>query len=111
MTSTMLHFYNLYRPEDVPDFRSKNRYFDILPYEYNLVPAINSDGEKVYVNASYIDIPIKDKGERTFIAASGPIRKYMDLWWDMIVTNKVELVCMLCRFTEKGLPKCDEYFS
>jgi len=35
----------------------------------------------------------------------------MTSWWDLILSNKVELIYMLCDLVEKNVPKCDPYFE
>ncbi len=84
---TMVHFNCLHRPLET-NFRAKNRYFDILPYAQNVVSAKSLSGEDQYINASYISVPIKGR-EKAFIAASAPLQKTLETWWDMIFTNKI----------------------
>lgn len=106
----MVHFEQLHRSID-SRFKAANRYFDILPYSYNLCPVFDALGHQTYVNASFIDIPLIEGGSKAFIAASAPLKKSMQSWWDLIISNKVEMVFMLCDLVEKNVPKCDAYFD
>jgi protein tyrosine phosphatase len=108
--TTFAHFIKLFRPPE-SNFRAQNRYFDILPYEYNAVKSTNLEGESVYANGSYIDIPIQNKGEKAFIAAQAPLKRTVENWWHMLISNKVKLIVMLCNFLENKLPACEEYWS
>lgn len=106
---TMVHFQNLHR-EHSQDFKTQNRYNDVLPYKHNLVKVEDDLGSNVYVNGSYINIPIKNGGERAFIAASAPVEKSLNNFWEMIYQNKVTLVIMLCNLKEKK-EVCEKYWD
>jgi protein tyrosine phosphatase len=111
----MVHFQCLYR-EHNQDFKAQNRYNDVLPYKHNLVEVKDESGGNIYVNGSYINVPIRcckaanssdsnplNYGERAFIAASAPVEKSLNNFWEMIFQNKVRLIVMLCNIKEKNV--------
>jgi len=106
---TMVHFQCLHR-EHNQEFKAQNRYNDVLPYKHNLVQVKASDGSDIYVNGSYINVPIRGKGEKAFIAASAPVEKSLNNFWEMIFQNKVTLIVMLCNIKEKNIV-CEKYWS
>lgn len=106
---TMVHFQGLHR-EHNQEFKAQNRYNDVLPYKHNLVELKDSEGADIYVNGSYINVPIKKYGERAFIAASAPVEKSLPNFWEMIFQNKVTLIIMLCNIKEKTVV-CEKYWD
>ena len=82
-----------------------NRHNDILPYSFNAVPLDLNNTEKNldnYINASYIDDPIK-KDSKLFIATQGPLKDTIPSFWKMIYNHKIKLVIML----SSGLEEVD----
>ena len=66
-----------------------NRHYDILPYTFNAVPLdlnVNEKNLDNYINASYIDGPIKDES-KLFIATQGPLKETIPSFWKMIFTH------------------------
>ncbi|XP_070288044.1 tyrosine-protein phosphatase non-receptor type 20 [Myotis yumanensis] len=86
--------------------RDKNRYRDILPYDSTRVPL----GEnKDYINASHIRIT--NSGEEYFyIATQGPLPSTTDDFWQMILENNSNVIVMITREIEAGVPKCHRYW-
>ena len=81
-----------------------NRHNDILPYTFNAVPINLNIKEKNidnYINASYIDGPIK-KEEKLFIATQGPLKETIPSFWKMIYNHKIKLVIMLSSRLEEA---------
>ena len=81
-----------------------NRHNDILPYSFNAVPLNLNIKEKNidnYINASYIDGPIK-KEEKLFIATQGPLKETIPSFWKMIYNHKIKLVIMLSSRLEEA---------
>ena len=81
-----------------------NRHNDILPYSFNAVPLNPNVKEKNlenYINASYIDGPIK-KEEKLFIATQGPLKETIPSFWKMIYNHKISLVIMLSSKLEEA---------
>ena len=70
----------------------------------------DAEGDDIYVNGSYINVPIKKYGERAFIAASAPVEKSLLNFWEMILQNKVTLIIMLCNIKEKTVV-CEQYWN
>ena len=81
-----------------------NRHNDILPYIFNAVPLNLNNQEKNldnYINASYIDGPIKSE-EKLFIATQGPLKETIPSFWKMIYNHKIRLVIMLSSKLEEA---------
>nr|XP_048286908.1 receptor-type tyrosine-protein phosphatase C isoform X3 [Myodes glareolus] len=89
--------------------QNKNRYVDILPYDYNRVELseINGDVGSTYINASYID---GFKEPRKYIAAQGPRDETVDDFWRMIWEQKATVIVMVTRCEEGNRNKCAEYW-
>ncbi|XP_051039146.1 receptor-type tyrosine-protein phosphatase C isoform X2 [Phodopus roborovskii] len=89
--------------------QNKNRYVDILPYDYNRVELseINGDAGSTYINASYID---GFKEPRKYIAAQGPRDETLDDFWRMIWEQKATVIVMVTRCEEGNRNKCAEYW-
>ncbi|XP_045392277.1 receptor-type tyrosine-protein phosphatase C isoform X2 [Lemur catta] len=92
-----------------PSNQNKNRYVDILPYDYNRVELseINGDAGSNYINASYID---GFKEPRKYIAAQGPRDETVDDFWRMIWEQKATVIVMVTRCEEGNRNKCAEYW-
>ncbi|XP_050442897.1 phosphatidylinositol phosphatase PTPRQ-like isoform X3 [Adelges cooleyi] len=89
----------------MPQNKSKNRYINILPYDYNRVTINSTDGD--YINASYIE---DYKGTWQYVACQGPIKNTCADMWQMILDVDVAAIVMLCQITEQGKIKCDKYY-
>ncbi|XP_013013474.1 receptor-type tyrosine-protein phosphatase C isoform X3 [Cavia porcellus] len=89
--------------------QNKNRYVDILPYDYNRVELseINGEAGSTYINASYID---GFKEPRKYIAAQGPRDETVDDFWRMIWEQKATVIVMVTRCEEGNRNKCAEYW-
>uniref|UniRef100_A0A914EMS6 Uncharacterized protein n=1 Tax=Acrobeloides nanus TaxID=290746 RepID=A0A914EMS6_9BILA len=96
----------------------KNRFYDILPYDYNRVKLNHSKLEKTdYINATYVK---NDLGQITHIAAQGPIGELETLggrrdttirdFWHMIWQENVECIVMLTLCVEGLRHKCAIYW-
>ncbi|XP_051866872.1 receptor-type tyrosine-protein phosphatase C isoform X5 [Pristis pectinata] len=87
----------------------KNRYIDILPYDYNRVQLSPVSGEQGsdYINASFID---GFNEPRKYIAAQGPKEETADDFWKMVWEQKVTIVVMVTRCEEGKRPKCAQYW-
>ncbi|XP_055480646.1 receptor-type tyrosine-protein phosphatase C isoform X2 [Psammomys obesus] len=92
-----------------PHNQNKNRYVDILPYDYNRVELseVNGDAGSTYINASYID---GFKEPRKYIAAQGPRDETVDDFWRMIWEQKATVIVMVTRCEEGNRNKCAEYW-
>ncbi|XP_067394396.1 receptor-type tyrosine-protein phosphatase C [Emydura macquarii macquarii] len=89
--------------------QNKNRYIDILPYDYNRVELseINGDPGSDYINASHID---GFKEPRKYIAAQGPKDETTDDFWRMIWEQKATIIVMVTRCEEMNRNKCAQYW-
>lgn len=89
--------------------QNKNRYVDILPYDYNRVELseISGDAGSNYINASYID---GYKEPKKYIAAQGPREETVDDFWRMIWEQKATVIVMVTRCEEGNRNKCAEYW-
>ncbi|KAJ7332399.1 hypothetical protein JRQ81_014579 [Phrynocephalus forsythii] len=89
--------------------QNKNRYVDILPYDYNRVvlSGIANVPGSDYINASHID---GFKEPRKYIAAQGPKEETTDDFWRMIWEQKATIVVMVTRCEEGNRIKCAKYW-
>lgn len=74
--------------------RLKNRYANILAYDYTRVPLsqLNNDPASTYINASFIDgyeVP------KYYIAAQGPLPHTVIDFWRMVWEHKVPVIIMV----------------
>lgn len=89
--------------------RKKNRYSDILPYDFSRVKldVIDNDPNTDYINASFIT---GYSGEDEYIACQGPKEETTYDFWRMIDQYDVKIIIMLTQLFEKGKEKCHQYF-
>ena len=87
-----------------------NRYCDILPYKHSAVILETTENDKnnSYINANYIPGPFGDKSE--YIACQGPKSNTIKDFWRMVKQENIGTILMLCKITEDGRPKCEEYW-
>ncbi|TRZ02833.1 hypothetical protein DNTS_026705 [Danionella cerebrum] len=86
--------------------QSKNRYIDILPYDYTRV-VLSTGGDQDYINASFIDGYQEPK---KYIAAQGPKEDTVGDFWQMIWDQKSSIIVMVTRCEEGNKPKCAQYW-
>ncbi|XP_051549220.1 receptor-type tyrosine-protein phosphatase C-like isoform X8 [Myxocyprinus asiaticus] len=84
----------------------KNRYVDILPYDYNRV-TLSTGSEGDYINASFIE---GYKEPKKYIAAQGPKDETIDDFWRMIWEQKSSIIVMVTRCEEGNKSKCAQYW-
>ena len=82
---------------------SKNRYIDILPFDYNQISLSNNN----YINASEISTPC---GSKRYIAAQGPLQETIPDFWEMVWESQVPLIVMLTNECEGTKIKCHKYW-
>ncbi|XP_008330025.1 receptor-type tyrosine-protein phosphatase C isoform X2 [Cynoglossus semilaevis] len=87
----------------------KNRYVDILPYDYNRVQLTTGSGEagSDYINASFID---GYKEPKKYIAAQGPKDETVGDFWRMIWEQQTSIIVMVTQCEEGNRIKCAQYW-
>ncbi|XP_062251206.1 receptor-type tyrosine-protein phosphatase C isoform X2 [Platichthys flesus] len=87
----------------------KNRYVDILPYDYNRVQLTTGNGEAGcdYINASFID---GYKEAKKYIAAQGPKDETLGDFWRMVWEQQSSIIVMVTRCEEGNRVKCSQYW-
>ncbi|CDW54024.1 tyrosine protein phosphatase non receptor type [Trichuris trichiura] len=86
----------------------KNRYRDVLPYDFNRVKLrLSGSSASDYINASYIN---GCDGRVGYIATQGPLEHTVDAFWSMIAQCRVKTIIMLCELVEDGKTKCSKYW-
>lgn len=86
---------------------SKNRYLNVLPYDYNRVKL---GGPADYVNASHVEFSTREVPLCRYIATQGPLSTTAADFWEMICIHECRAIVMLTNTTEKGVSKCALYF-
>ncbi|XP_030640186.1 receptor-type tyrosine-protein phosphatase C [Chanos chanos] len=84
----------------------KNRYVDILPYDYNRVQ-LSPGGGHDYINASFID---GYKEPKKYIAAQGPKDETVGDFWRMVWEQQASIIVMVTRCEEGNRNKCAQYW-
>ncbi|XP_057710545.1 receptor-type tyrosine-protein phosphatase O isoform X2 [Corythoichthys intestinalis] len=94
---------------DLPVNRPKNRYTNILPYDFSRVRLISlhDDEGADYINANYIP---GYKHPKEYIATQGPLPETRDDFWKMVLQQKSPIVVMLTQCNERRRVKCDHYW-
>ncbi|XP_075887320.1 receptor-type tyrosine-protein phosphatase C-like isoform X2 [Nelusetta ayraudi] len=87
----------------------RNRYVDILPYDYNRVQLTTGNGEAGcdYINASFID---GYKESKKYIAAQGPKEETVSDFWRMVWEQQSSIIVMVTRCEEGNKIKCAQYW-
>ncbi|XP_028249927.1 receptor-type tyrosine-protein phosphatase O isoform X2 [Parambassis ranga] len=94
---------------DLPINRPKNRYTNILPYDFSRVKLISmhNDEGSDYINANYIP---GYKHAKEYIATQGPLPETRNDFWKMVLQQKTPIVVMLTQCNERRRVKCDHYW-
>nr|XP_057923403.1 receptor-type tyrosine-protein phosphatase O [Doryrhamphus excisus] len=94
---------------DLPVNRAKNRYTNILPYDFSRVKlmSMHNDEGADYINANYIP---GFKHAREYIATQGPLPETRNDFWKMVLQEKSPMVVMLTQCNERRRVKCDHYW-
>ncbi|XP_026182736.1 receptor-type tyrosine-protein phosphatase O isoform X2 [Mastacembelus armatus] len=94
---------------DLPVNRPKNRYTNILPYDFSRVKLISmhNDEGSDYINANYIP---GYKHAKEYIATQGPLPETRNDFWKMVLQQKSPIVVMLTQCNERRRVKCDHYW-
>nr|XP_028601730.1 receptor-type tyrosine-protein phosphatase O isoform X2 [Podarcis muralis] len=94
---------------DLPMNRSKNRYTNILPYDFSRVrlASMNEEEGSDYINANYIP---GYNSPQEYIATQGPLPETRNDFWKMVLQQKSQIIVMLTQCNEKRRVKCDHYW-
>ncbi|TTD62573.1 Receptor-type tyrosine-protein phosphatase O [Bagarius yarrelli] len=94
---------------DLPINRPKNRYTNILPYDFSRVKLISmhNDEGADYINANYIP---GYKSPREYIATQGPLPETRNDFWKMVMQQQSHVIVMLTQCNERRRVKCDHYW-
>ncbi|XP_043086645.1 receptor-type tyrosine-protein phosphatase O isoform X2 [Puntigrus tetrazona] len=94
---------------DLPVNRPKNRYTNILPYDFSRVKLISlhNDEGSDYINANYIP---GYNSPHEFIATQGPLPETRNDFWKMVLQQKSHIIVMLTQCNERRRVKCDHYW-
>ncbi|XP_046747961.1 phosphatidylinositol phosphatase PTPRQ [Diprion similis] len=89
--------------------RKKNRYTDILPYDFSRVKLeiVDNDPNTDYINASFVH---GYSGAVEYIASQGPKEETTYDFWRMIFQYNVKVIVMVTQLVEKGKEKCHQYY-
>lgn len=89
--------------------RKKNRYKDILPFDFSRVilsEYVGTAGSD-YINANFIR---GASGSPAYIASQGPLPHTVNDFWRMVVECEVHVIIMACNEDEAGKHKCEKYW-
>ncbi|KTG04162.1 hypothetical protein cypCar_00016660 [Cyprinus carpio] len=85
---------------DLPVNRPKNRYTNILPYDFSRVKLISlhNDEGSDYINANFIP---GYNSPNEFIATQGPLPETRNDFWKMVLQQKSHIIVMLTQCNER----------
>ncbi|XP_043944375.1 receptor-type tyrosine-protein phosphatase O isoform X2 [Protopterus annectens] len=94
---------------ELPSNRCKNRYTNILPYDFSRVRLISmhEDEGSDYINANYIP---GYNSRQEYIATQGPLPETRYDFWKMVLQQKSPIIVMLTQCNERRRVKCDHYW-
>uniref|UniRef100_A0A7N6BEF2 Protein-tyrosine-phosphatase n=1 Tax=Anabas testudineus TaxID=64144 RepID=A0A7N6BEF2_ANATE len=94
---------------DLPVNRPKNRYTNILPYDFSRVKlmSMHNDEGSDYINGNYIP---GYKHAKEYIATQGPLPETRNDFWKMVLQQKSPIIVMLTQCNERRRVKCDHYW-
>ncbi|VCW48731.1 unnamed protein product [Gulo gulo] len=92
-----------------PENSAKNRYRNVLPYDWSRVPlkAIQEEPGSDYINASFMP-GLEDPQE--FIATQGPLLQTVGDFWRLVWEQQSRTLVMLTNCVESGQVKCEHYW-
>ncbi|XP_067947033.1 tyrosine-protein phosphatase non-receptor type 11-like isoform X2 [Watersipora subatra] len=97
--------------------RAKNRYKNILPFDYTRVKLSDSSNPAFdYINANFIeassdeDGPYDKKYEKKYIATQGCLNATVTDFWRMVWQEKCQVIVMTTKEVERGKNKCAKYW-
>ncbi|ESO07223.1 hypothetical protein HELRODRAFT_149796, partial [Helobdella robusta] len=87
------------------EFKSRNRYGDVSPYDYSRVRLKQDNID--YINASLVKA---EEANRAYILTQGPLPDTSGHFWLMVWEQGSSAILMLNRIIEKDHIKCHKYF-
>ncbi|XP_075393934.1 receptor-type tyrosine-protein phosphatase H [Tenrec ecaudatus] len=92
-----------------PENNGKNRYRNVLPYDWSRVPLKLLHGEpgSDYINASFMP---GLWSSQDFIAAQGPLPQTVGDFWRLVWEQQSHTLVMLTNCIESGRVKCEHYW-
>uniref|UniRef100_I3N386 Protein-tyrosine-phosphatase n=2 Tax=Ictidomys tridecemlineatus TaxID=43179 RepID=I3N386_ICTTR len=92
-----------------PENKAKNRYRNVLPYDWSRVPLelLHEEPGSDYINASFMP---GLWSPREFIAAQGPLPQTVGDFWRMVWEQQSHTLVMLTNCMESGRVKCEHYW-
>ncbi|XP_010615233.1 receptor-type tyrosine-protein phosphatase H isoform X1 [Fukomys damarensis] len=92
-----------------PENKAKNRYRNVLPYDWSRVPLqpLRDEPGSDYINASFIP---GLWSPRDFIAAQGPLLRTVGDFWRLVWEQQSHTIVMLTNCVESGRVKCEHYW-
>ncbi|XP_029426068.1 receptor-type tyrosine-protein phosphatase H [Nannospalax galili] len=92
-----------------PENKSKNRYRNVLPYDWSRVPlqSLQEEPGSDYINASFMP---GLRSPKEFIAAQGPLPHTVSDFWRLVWEQQSHTLVMLTNCMESGLVKCEHYW-
>ncbi|KAM9773745.1 receptor-type tyrosine-protein phosphatase H isoform 1-T1 [Syngnathus typhle] len=91
----------------VPENMEKNRFTNVLPYDWSRVKLQTTNGNSDYINASYMP---GYNSSREYIATQGPLPSTVGDFWRMIWELRVNAIVMVTNCTEGRWTKCEHYW-
>ncbi|XP_043959324.1 receptor-type tyrosine-protein phosphatase H-like isoform X3 [Gambusia affinis] len=93
----------------LPENRRKNRFTNILPYDWSRVKlnASTPNNTLDYINANYLP---GYSSSREYIACQGPLPNTVGDFWRMVWEQKVKRIVMVTNCVEAGRTKCEQYW-
>lgn len=70
---------------------SKNRYNNILPFDYNRIILNKDASEAGYINASLLSNKEDERPTWKYIATQGPLRNTIQDFWEMVIQEQVKV--------------------
>ncbi|XP_044932864.1 receptor-type tyrosine-protein phosphatase H isoform X2 [Mustela putorius furo] len=92
-----------------PENSAKNRYRNVLPYDWSRVPlkAIQEEPGSDYINASFMP---GLENPQEFIATQGPLPQTVGDFWRLVWEQQSRTLVMLTNCVESGQVKCEHYW-
>ncbi|KAM4715241.1 receptor-type tyrosine-protein phosphatase H-like, partial [Anableps anableps] len=98
-----------HRAATLPENKGKNRFTNILPYDWSRVKLSTSTPNDTldYINANYLP---GYNSSKEYIACQGPLPSTVNDFWRMVWEQKVKRIVMVTNCVEAGRTKCERYW-